>query len=431
MDIATQYYATEGERPLKYYLIGLLLFFLPFMQALTVNLFFPLKVSEICLFLFFILYPLDVLLIPKKNLVLLVTSLLLLAFASTFINLFTTFPYPLDERFVRLSKEADSLLKFFYLLLAGLLLIILNKYFQNNGFEVLRFFFAGAIASAAYSWYLILSGLLNLPVLHLPGMEDQPQTITLSIGTFIRAGTFKEGNYMGLFLLLSAALAFHFQRQKTGIFLLLSIITTFSTTSFFCATFFVLYSTARRSLQRPSRLVMALLIVALVGGIVLSGNEAIRIIVLDKIFSGSETLDPNASFSRLDRLNSIQAGWNIFLNNPFFGVGPANYGLHFPQYNQFIQNIDIKFIPNNVYIELLSETGIFAALVFTIFIFLLIVRTRRLQNVYLQAGLLSMSLYLIAFPTYTSLFIWLFLAVVSSCTEPWHHPETVGGEGDE
>jgi O-antigen ligase len=72
-----------------------------------------------------------------------------------------------------------------------------------------------------------------------------------------------------------------------------------------------------------------------------------------------------------------------------------------------------KLIPNNIYIELLCESGIFAFIIFCLIFINLIVKVNGNDFVHLKSGLIIALIYFCAFPTYTMLFIWVFIAVIA------------------
>jgi len=401
---------------LNYYLLGLSLFFLPFTQALTINIFFPLKIYEILIFLLFLLNPKIFLSIPRNKIVFCLIVFVFFVFISFVINIFKSYNYPLDLSDVRVSRDIDSLLKFLYLLLALSFFLLCYKYFVRNGFSLLKFFFAGATFSCIYSWYLFTSGLLHFPYLKLPGMDTYPQTIITDFGVFVRCSTFKEGNFMGLYLLIAGGLALQFKKLKLSLFYFITTFTTFSTSAILCAFIFLLIVTIRKNINKPSRLIVSSATIIAFIVILNSSSENFRTIIFNKLFANEDAVsNSNEVFSRLDRLNAIWVGYNEFRDNPLFGVGTANYGLHFTHYNDF--NIDIagfKRIPNNVYVEQLSESGLFVCICFLVYLFFLIKDSRSLRYVYLNTTLLVAIIYFASYPSYSILFLWLFFAILIS-----------------
>lgn len=401
---------------LKKLILLLFVFFLPFSQALTINLFFPLKISEIGIFLFFGFLLIELTLEKNvsfktdyvKGYLLLFIGIVLI---STFANFFKSYNYPLDLSNVRINKTADSLLKFVYLLLAFIAMQITINLINTFGKqEVLKWFFIGAVISSLYSWYLFTSGILHIPEILLPGMDDPPQSLNLSFGQIIRCGTFKEGNYMGLFLFLTGVIARHEGKNNLSIFLFATTLTTFSTVSFVCIFAYFIFSSFsnRRTFIKA---VIGFLIALSVLGVLIVRSDDFRSNVVNKIFASEDEVDnPNDVVSRLDRLNTTQIGLNIFLDNPLLGVGTANYGLHFEHYNllpKFGEG-DYKRIPNNVYIEVLSESGLIAFVLFLGLVVIIIKQSINTRSTSLIVGTVIGFIYLVAFPTYTMLYIWFY-----------------------
>src|SRR5205823_7781395 len=105
-----------------------------------------------------------------------------------------------------------------------------------------KWLFWGAFAASCYAWYLMLSSSFHIPYLLLPGMDNPPQRLNLSWGNIVRCGTFKEGNYMGLFLFICGILARYDNRNKLGNFFFATIITTFSTVCIFCVVIYFVFN---------------------------------------------------------------------------------------------------------------------------------------------------------------------------------------------
>jgi hypothetical protein len=73
--------------------------------------------------------------------------------------------------------------------------------------------------------------------------------------------------------------------------------------------------------------------------------------------------------------------------------------------------LDAKRIPNNIYVEILSECGSLALIAFLTFLFL-VYKYGSQKSYLLGAGLIASFIYFFAFPTFTMLFIWVFLGIV-------------------
>lgn len=74
-----------------------------------------------------------------------------------------------------------------------------------------------------------------------------------------------------------------------------------------------------------------------------------------------------------ERVESWKAGWGMFLDHPVVGVGPSNFGMHFPDYYQSYGRIQAENmwgrVAHSLYFTLIPETGMAG-----IFVFLMILR---------------------------------------------------------
>ncbi|MES2397294.1 MAG: O-antigen ligase family protein, partial [Bacteroidota bacterium] len=126
-------------------------------------------------------------------------------------------------------------------------------------------------------------------------------------------------------------------------------------------------------------------------------------------------LEEKAAQLEADRLDLIKVAFLIGANNPILGVGISNYALHYKQYGYDKRfKRDFKVIPNNVYAEIFSETGVIGLFLFFYFLFLLLQQTSSDKTNVLKYGLIVSMVYLLAFPTYTVLFIWVFFGLITS-----------------
>lgn len=401
-------------------IISLFLFFIPFSYALTFKVGFPLKISEITLVLLVILVLTNRQLKLEPEVFPVVQTLTLFclfSFISLIINLFWQYNYQLDTYEARFGYKIDSILKFCYLMLAYFCFIISYKIFLNYKAYALKIYFRGAVISSIYCWYLFLTSLFNFPTFLLPGMDAEPQMILLSFGDFIRSGTFKEGNYMGMFLLLSGIMAFYCDKKKLGFFLFLTIIPTVSSMAILNVFLFLFLFYFKKFFTRKNfnKLILFFAIIMIAFSMAL-GNKDFKFLVTAKIFGSTKNISNNAEFSKADRLNSSMTALEIGLNNPFLGVGMSNYSLHNKEYNydnRFYKE-NFKSIPNNIYLEIVSEQGILGLAIFILFLLQLYKISQKYRAVALQYGLISTFIYFVAFPTYIILFIWVFFGLVAA-----------------
>ena len=191
------------------------LVFLPFTQALTINIFFPLKISEIALVILILFYvnkkviSKDSVWFFNNNLIILLLAIMVTL--SFIVNIYWNYPYPPKVIPFRINRVGDSFIRlcYFYLCLAAY--FISFRLFTKD-IKILEKWVLGAIVVAIYGWYLFLSSKLNIPYFKLPGMGE-PQMLE----GFIRCSTFKEGNYFGLFLVLSASVSFYLKKNAIQI----------------------------------------------------------------------------------------------------------------------------------------------------------------------------------------------------------------------
>ncbi len=389
---------------------------LPFTLALTIDIKFPLKIYELALALAALtcLAQLRIPTIPAaRRAALPVVALLCLALLVLLIH--TWFPpsglqaWAFESRYGPLG---DGIAKIIYVGLAlfGFLLAAWHSFRDEDA--VIRAWLVGAWASSAYAWYLLASTVAGVEPVLLPGATD-PQRIGLGNLVFIRSGTFEEGNYFGLFLVLSTALALYARRRGTALVLSATELTTFSTVNLLALA--VLWTLVllgplsggiqRRVLYKAAGLAM----VALVGAVLVSTGY-LQSVVLGKL-TGADV------GSRLERLNQALTGLQMFLAHPLAGVGLSQYGYYYDRY-QFvsvalpIDPVLAKHIANNVYIELLSELGLIGLLLFAVFLIQVYRRSGGPMLWPLRCGLIAMLLAFNAFPTFSVMFVWAFLGLV-------------------
>ena len=206
------------------------LFFLPFAQALTINLFFPLKISEIALLIMPLFYINKRVISGRTRWFLNKNHLLawfcLLVTVSFLINIRWNYPYGPKHFPFRVSRVGDSFIRLCYFYICVLAYYISFKILSKDT-RLLKYWIFGAVIAGCYGWYLFLSTGLGIPYYKLPGMDEHPQFLR----GIVRCGTFKEGNYYGLYLVVSAAIAFYLRKFRTGWFLLATVATSLSTIS--------------------------------------------------------------------------------------------------------------------------------------------------------------------------------------------------------
>lgn len=411
-------------------LVCIFLFFLPFNYALTFQIGFPLKVSELSLIFLSILYFLDIknktlhnqIRINKYPFILLILFIAI-SVISFIINSFWSYDYDLYSANYRFKLYVNSLLKTGYIILIVFSCFVCYIAFSINEKKYLKWWIFGAVMASIYTWYLFIFSLYNLPIIYLPGMDDWPQHGLFSFGHFIRCGTFKEGNYMGLFLLLSGIVGLYCRKYLSALFLFLSIIPTVSSMAavgFFI--FIVSYVTYYWILKKKYSLIIPIYL--LIGLFIFNLNKNPDIkFILSKFYpsiSNNDNAFKDAQNSKLERLNLISIAFDIGKDNPVWGVGISYYGAHLKHYNKSkIYNTgNFYYIPNNIYMELFSELGIISIILFLSFLGFIIRKTLLNKNPLLFSGVILLIFYFFAFPTFSVLFIWAFFGLVLKTDNP-------------
>lgn len=339
---------------------------------------------------------------------------------SFLVNLTWSYPYPPKSIAFRINAQIDSLLRMVYIIL-NILAFVISIYFMSRPKSYIRYWVYGALAASIYAWYLFVSSALDLPYIKLFGMEENPQRIM----GFIRSGTFKEGNFFGLYLILSAAVAFYIKKDKIAWFLMLTIFTTFSTVSIISGALFLTIYFKKYILRKSNLKIFVLLLpIIVIGALFFFKSQFYKQYVQEKLFTPLSTLT-TSNFSKVDRYLTGNIAFEAGIDNPILGVGPFNYGLHYDHYNNIDEIIDNqsdfsrKFfnrewkraIPNNVYLEVWAEYGILGFLLFMGFLLKTLLISIKSKNLMITAGLVAMYVSLNAFPSFIVLFLWAYLAI--------------------
>ena len=142
--------------------------------------------------------------------------------------------------------------------------------------------------------------------------------------------------------------------------------------------------------------------------------------------SPEETLRPeDAQISVEERSALSQAAISMFRSSPIIGVGPGNFGFRYDEFRPVGAPAPSQlFIATNIYAELLAESGILGFVTFLIgFLGLAGLAVRRafqargMERLELAAGVAAMAAMAIAFvasPTFTLLYQWAILGLVSA-----------------
>jgi len=404
------------------YLILILILFLPFSQALTVNIGFPLKITELSLFsiLFLIIWKNNI----KINISIaenLIIILFIFSLVSVLVNIMWPYNYSLNTNYpTRLGYEGDSILKLIYVLLSICVFKISEKAFKINQYKYIKVFLFGAVIASVYSWYLFIFSIFDLSPFLLFGMEESPQRINLFVVDFIRCGTFKEGNFMALYLFVSIVLSLYLNKKWLAFFLTLTVITTASTIGLLVSLLLWIMYQLKNILTNVKHFVIGLffMLAIVLSFVSLIENKDFQMLVTSKIDITSDNIDDNGAVSREDRMNSIVNAIQIGMHNPFFGIGLSNFALHYKFYNEQrgigFERYGWKSIQNNVYAEIFSELGFSGLFIFLYFLYTLYKKSLHDQSSILKYGLIGILIYFNAFPSFTVLFIWVYFGLLNS-----------------
>jgi O-antigen ligase len=387
---------------------------LPFTYAITVDLSFPLKIYEVVLALVLLTYLLDLRLPLAPGAIAPVRRLAWFAVAAGVLTL-VRFAIPAEGAAVgyfgvRFGPIGDAVAKLLYLTLGLLGLLLFTHSAYENESRYLRAWRLGATVAAVYSWYLFVAGLLGLEPFVLPGIVE-PKYFTVAGRSFVRSGTFNEGNILGLFMLLSVGLALYERRRLVAVLFSLTVLLTFSTVNVAgLALLWTMVWYREHSNLSVGRRVLYLglgAVVLLAVGFALWQAGYLQAVIVGKL-SGDEL------GSKVKRIAFVIAGLRMFSDHPLLGVGISQFGYFYNSYQTLgIWGIaeTVKLIPNNIYVELLSELGIIGFLIFTSFLLLVYRRLRYPELTPLRLTFITMLLVWNAFPTYTMMFLWAFLGL--------------------
>lgn len=185
----------------------------------------------------------------------------------------------------------------------------------------------------------------------------------------LRCSTFGEGNYYGIYLSTILVL---FHRNKWILFLCtIGMLISMSKIGLVVLAYIYL----RKLLKIPFAILISFLFLLV---ITLIEEHHIRVLVI------GEGIAERTSFG--ERLEFIRIGIRAFLDHPIFGVGAGQFHLIIAEYTNYQHLLqgsnmpNIRFIPNNVIVELLAEFGIIGGLVLMIPIFSLIKNLKKINK---------------------------------------------------
>ena len=312
----------------------------------------------------------------------------------------------------RAGPVGDGALKLAYWGLAVFAFVIVATETYESPERVARVWCRSAVCASIYAWSLTIPSALGLPAPLLPGM-DAAARITLGSAEVLRGGTFQEGNFFSLYLLVSLAIAIWNGRRKSAWFIGATVFITFSTANVAGLVVMLSWLAAHRFRRsrdvRAKFRIIATLVLAtttLLGALTATGY--LSTIFIAKL-SGTQFV------SGLDRLDLTVAGLRMTAAHPLFGVGVSQYGFNYRPYqltDVFDVTRPVKPIATNSWVELAAETGIFGSSLILLFGARVWSATRGAHKVALRTGALALTLGLFSFPAPTVTFLWAFCAFV-------------------
>ena len=411
LHLTTSYRVTEKRvgffsTPIYVLFSILAIMFLPFTKALTLDIGYPLKIYEVAFsiaLLFFVLQ----LSAFRGSLFLQILSYAVIfwfvALCSSLIGIIEV--TPVSNLNFRSGRASDAIMRVVYLAFnIGVFALAFHICLKYPSM-IVRAWFIGLFLAFSYHFYTFVSVVLTGDAILLPGLERH-QIGRIGELMVPRSGIFEEGNFAGLYYLASFALALQMQQWRFVIVSILGLMLTLSTSAYAALLFLVLvYGYFKWGMTVKQVFVLV--------AIIMFGAIAYSKLDIDSKFNG------NAGASGAVRLNEAITGIEIFKENPVFGVGLGGYGFMFDQFewdpdlSLYVQSE--RRIPNNVYVELLSETGIVGLVSFFLFYWswLRVMMRAPSRAKALFAFGKAVFIAFVAYPTFNITYLWCFFGIAA------------------
>lgn len=404
---------SSSDRPLTISSVICLLFAmtLPFNPAFSINMGFPLKLSDmlgICLLLFFVLewnFNIKI----KPNYFIYIYCFIFFVAISYILNVPMKDTSGLDYRG---GRTVDGLTRLAYLFFNLAILGVVWRVSLLQPKTLLLFWLYGTVLAVGIHLCVNVVFYTSNSLVMLPSIE-QFQFGTIADVKLIRSGLFREGNFAGLYYFISCVFAVALKKWHFFLIAALGLLMSLSTLAviglcFFCLLYFGIAN--KKLLEK----FLGLLFLSIV------------VLLVSDSYDLASKLEYRPGQSMAVRLNQIMTGLLMWAENPFFGVGLGGYGFYFEHFewrqdmsSLSVAKVERKTIPNNVFTEILAECGIFAFISIICFYFSVLFRTikhRSAFNAY-SLGLLTLPLILSAYPTFNITFLWVFFGIVCANAE--------------
>ena len=269
--------------------------------------------------------------------------------SSLFFFRFGVFAYAVSE----LVSDRDNLIKFFQVTIASIFLVIIDGFIQ--------YFLGFNLFGIQYDSYRMVSIGNDYFVGHyLVRMIPIVFAITL-----LFFHDHKKLVFLIMILFITADVLIFLSGERTSFFMMILF------------TFLIIISLSRWKLIRIISALIAIIIITLL----LNSDNSIKLRMVNQTINQTES---SVTFSPEHDL-LYESAYNMFLDNPLFGVGPKIFRLrcsdleygkdifgHKKKITTWSDNKSCNTHPHNYYLQLLSETGIIGTLPVILFLFLIL-----------------------------------------------------------
>jgi multisubunit Na+/H+ antiporter MnhG subunit len=234
-----------------------------------------------------------------------------------------------------------------------------------------------------------------------------------------RNGPMREGNYFGLFAAAAACIAMR-ARDLVGLGVaLILVLYSQSTGALLGIISAVLAVVILRPTRRKLLIVGGGLVAAVVAVLVIPPVNRMAVGQLTKLGLIPNQLGPAYEYSLRARSANAETGFAMAVDNPAVGVGQGRYASRYLEYldltglpSNFGTN-NVRPIANNVYAQLGAETGLIALAILVALLGLLLWRARR-ESDGAVALVTVIAVGLMAFPAWTNLMAWTMIAAAAT-----------------
>lgn len=398
---------------------------LPFQQALTVDVGFPIKISEI---LFAVAIAAKILeFIRGRHQYSLrriirdptVIAVGLIAITLTASAIVAAVSADLTEAIPGVSRSAYIDLALYvaygaFALSAWLVLRDINHHLFVN-ILVLSLWLCGAavVLQMVARMFTPLS-----PLLTSMGFAMDRWGANIGGTTFLRNGPFLEGQHLGFYAGGLIVLTLFAGRYISAAVAIACAIYSMSTTAFIAVALTLLITI----ISKPSKkLLLAAASGIIAAGVLISSVPPLRDAFLFQLSKLNlfGLGDPARTVSLGVRSAKTEIGWRMILDHPI-GVAPGRFGVHFHDYvdsytvfSDYIRNGEGRAIAENVYIQVGSELGVVGVIALIALIGTLLYRTW-LRDRATFSMVLFVSIGIVTQSSWTFLPIWVFLGLGAS-----------------